>query len=76
MQRRRLSLFHQLDNVFIIQHVVLAHFLRVVFHGRSPHECTERGRVVKITQIIAHECKQDARFILHHLTWMKEFNMR
>lgn len=46
MQWRQLLLFHQLDNIFVLQHVILAHFLRIVFHGRSPHECAGTGRVV------------------------------
>lgn len=32
-------LFHQLDDIFILHHVVLAHLLRVVFHRGAPHKC-------------------------------------
>lgn len=41
------SLLHQLDNIFILHHVVLAHFLRVVFDRRAPDQSAEKGGVVK-----------------------------
>lgn len=41
---RLLLLLHQLDNIFILQHMVFAHLLRVVFHRCSPHKRTKRGK--------------------------------
>lgn len=35
-------LFHQLDNIFILHHMVLAHLLRVVLYRGAPNKCTER----------------------------------
>lgn len=58
-------LLHQLDHIFILQHVILAHFLGVVFDGRAPHECTERGRHLKLTKKV----QQDACLLFYVLTF-------
>lgn len=43
------SLLHQLDNVLVLHHVVLAHFLRVVFNRRAPDQSAKTEGVVKLT---------------------------
>lgn len=57
-------LLHQLDHIFILHHVILAHFLGVVFDGRAPHECTERGRDLKLPKKV----QQDACLSFYILT--------
>lgn len=33
------DLLHNLNNVLIIQHMLSANFLRLVFHTDAPHQC-------------------------------------
>lgn len=42
------SLLHQLDDVLILHHVVLAHFLRVVFNRRAPDQRAKKEAVVQL----------------------------
>lgn len=52
------SLFHQLDHVFILHHVVLANFLWIVFNGRAPYQSAEK-RGVKLTVAETDGCKKE-----------------
>lgn len=64
-------LLDQLNDVLVFQHVVFAYFLRVVFHGGAPHQCTGKkdwGKVRphSIKAVIYDDLYSTSRRSLHY----------